>query len=173
MASSEHLLPEWNKALEQGRAIPMLVDHRPDELPDHTLTVIGLIDTKSFVGVFLPDDFQDGPLVRVKIPSLSAYQVSTIRTDSADAQAIHELWSQWNSGARASYITFVRSVALSLALVRLEEALQAALPVEEPKGEPKPSPAGAGAKRKTRARRSPGKKQSGPKRQRKDRGHTS
>ena len=44
MPSSEHFSMEINEALRRGRAIPMLVDYRPPEMPDHTLTVIGVID---------------------------------------------------------------------------------------------------------------------------------
>ena len=68
MPSSEHFSMEINEALRRGRAIPMLVDYRPPEMPDHTLTVIGVIDGADFQGAFLPDDYAGEELVRLTLP---------------------------------------------------------------------------------------------------------
>jgi hypothetical protein len=144
-------------ALRKGRAIPMLIEHHPPEMPDHALTVIGLLDTLSFEGAFIPDDFSGGGLVRMALPDCPV-DLFDIKTDSADAKAVHELWTKWHGGACERYLGFVRAVAVSLSLVQLNQVLESATPVESPAGKsPKQGarskPAGA-KRRATKGKRS-------------------
>eukprot|EP00456_Euglypha_rotunda_P059413 TRINITY_DN49608_c0_g2_i2.p1 TRINITY_DN49608_c0_g2~~TRINITY_DN49608_c0_g2_i2.p1 ORF type:complete len:126 (+),score=14.56 TRINITY_DN49608_c0_g2_i2:141-518(+) len=122
MASSEQLPPDLREALNRGRAIPLLVDYRSPELADHTLTVIGLIDSRSFEGIFLPDWYSGEDLVKIPLPSASTSDVSEIKADSADAAAVHELWSRWNSGIHNDYLQFARAMGLLLSISYLKAA---------------------------------------------------
>ncbi|HEX4892033.1 MAG TPA: hypothetical protein VFV47_02000 [Hyphomicrobiaceae bacterium] len=151
MASSEHLLPEAQAALREGRAIPMIVDYRPAEIPDHTLTVFGLIDSRTFSGSFLPDHFFGGESIRVEIAHPAVPPTPPLTTDSADAEAIHDLWFRWNNAVRDDFFALVRAVALSLTLERLNQAIQDALPVDVPADQ-------QASKRKGKVKRSPRKR---------------
>ncbi|WP_370305477.1 hypothetical protein [Sinimarinibacterium flocculans] len=157
MPSSEHFSTEINEALRLGRAIPMLVDYRPPELPDHTLTVIGLIDGADFQGAFLPDDYAGEELVRLTLPLHPESPVTEITTDSADAKAIHELWSRWHGGIRESYLLFTRVVAMALNLAKLQVALEAAEAVHEASSEPAPKAAAKKSKPSTKRKAAVGR----------------
>jgi hypothetical protein len=126
MSSYERLPAHLNRALMSGRAIALLVDYRPAELTDFSLTVIGLIDSVGFEGVFQADDDPSTELVRFPLPGGVRGSVPEIRTDSADARAIHELWSLRHSGVRDDYLQFTRTIATALSLARLDSALQGA-----------------------------------------------
>jgi hypothetical protein len=149
MSSSHHLPEHLNKALRSGRAIPFLVDHRHEKMPDCTLTVIGLIDTRSFEGVFLPDDFAEEEMVRVALPEISVV-TTKIKADCADAEAVHELWSLWIGGMVDRYLDFVNALAMSISLSQLDATLGSATPVDRPK--PKAQKSGASAKARARKR---------------------
>lgn len=126
MPSSERLPAHLNRALKSGRAIALLADYRPAEATDFSLTVIGLIDSVKFEGVLLADDDPSTEFVRLPLPGSVKGRVSEIRTDSADARAIHELWSLWNSGVCDGYLQFTRTIATALSLARLDSAPQGA-----------------------------------------------
>jgi hypothetical protein len=132
MLSSEYLPQAVKTALRKGRAIPMLVDFRHDEIPDHTFTVIGLIDTRSFQAVLLPDNFSDEKLVSLVMPEVNV-SVAKIKVDSADAEAIHELWSGWTSGVCQIYMDFVQTIARALSDCKFSQALEHAQVVDLPK----------------------------------------
>jgi hypothetical protein len=155
MSSFEYLSATTKTALRKGRAIPMLFNHRPDEMPGHTLTVVGLVDSKTFEGVFLPDDFTGTGLVSMKLPECE-FEFVDIQTDCADAKAVHELWSAWNGGVGDRYLAFVRVIALSLSLVELDRTLETATTVEAP--ERTPADPGASPKRGASKKRATGKK---------------
>jgi hypothetical protein len=129
MPAFDYLSEDAKSALRKGRAIPMFVEHRPREMPDHTLTVVGLLDTRTFQGVFLPDDFSGGELVNVKL-SDDKVDVFDLKSDSEDAKVIHELWTIWHEVGRERYLGVVRVIALSLALEQLDKMLASATPVE-------------------------------------------
>lgn len=126
MTLSHRLPAHFHQLVDSGRAIPMLADYRPAELPNHSLTVIGLIDTVGFESAFVGDDEVMTEMVRLKLPEGSLEHVSKIQTDSADALAIHELWSRWNGGVRDRYIQFTKTVATVLSMAGLNTALQEA-----------------------------------------------
>lgn len=126
MPSSERLPAHLNRALKSGRAITLLSDYRPAEATDFSLSVIGLIDSVKFEGVLLSDEDPSTEFVRLPLPGSVKGRVSEIRTDSADAHAIHELWSLWNSGVRDGYLQFTRTIATALSLAKLDSALQGA-----------------------------------------------
>lgn len=130
MASSEHLLPEAQAALHNGRAIPMVVDYRPAEMSDHTLTVVGMIDSRTFSAAFLPDDFSGGESIRVEIAHPPVPPTPPLTTDSADAEAIHDLWFRWNSSVRGEFLALIRAISFSLTLERLSQAIEHALTVK-------------------------------------------
>jgi hypothetical protein len=133
----------------------MLVDYRPPEMPDHTLTVIGTIDDVKFQGLFLPDDYAGEELVRLNLPPYPESPVTEIRTDSADAKAIHELWSRWHGGMLESYLQFTRAIAMALSLDKLQAALETAEVLHEATGAPAPKVTGK------KPKPSSGKKRSG------------
>lgn len=157
MPSSEHFSMEINEALRRGRAIPMLVDYRPPEMPDHTLTVIGVIDGADFQGAFLPDDYAGEELVRLTLPLQPESPVTELTTDSADAKAIHELWSRWHGGVLESYLLFTRAVAMALNLAKLQVALEAAEVVHEAPSEPAPKAAAKKSKPSTSKKKAVGR----------------
>jgi hypothetical protein len=133
MSSSEHLPEHLNKALRTGRAIPFLVDHCLESMPGYTLTVLGLIDTRSFEGVFLPDnESADEGMVRVTHPE-EPILVTRIRTNSTDAKAIHEFWSLWIGGVVDHYLDFISALSASMSISRINAALETAAPVDGPK----------------------------------------
>lgn len=74
----------------------------------------------------MPDDYAGEELVQVNNPPFPESPVIEIQTDSADAKAIHELWSRWHGGAHESYLQLTRTVAMALNLHRLREALETA-----------------------------------------------
>jgi hypothetical protein len=131
MPSSERLPAYLNQALKSGRAIALLADYRPPELADFSLTVIGLIDSVGFEGVFQADDDPSAELVRIPLPVCVSGRVPEIQTDSADARAIHELWSLWHSGVRDGYLQFTRTIATAISLARLDSALQGATVLDD------------------------------------------
>lgn len=106
MSSIHRLKPEHLDALKRGRAIPLLVDHRDLVCPGFTLSVIGTLDDQKFWGVFLADDEPDDELIDVELPTRLMLEPHPITSDSADAQAVHSLWSRWNAGMRESYLDF-------------------------------------------------------------------
>jgi hypothetical protein len=129
MPAIEHLTTSAQSALRKGRAIPMLVEHRPPEMPDHVLTVIGLIDTRTFEGVFVPKNFSGGELVGFNIPGVDV-ELFKIKTDCEDARAVHELWTLWHGGVCERYLSLVRTIALRLSLTQRGQVLESARPVE-------------------------------------------
>ncbi|MEC9358666.1 MAG: hypothetical protein VX836_12460 [Pseudomonadota bacterium] len=129
MSSFDQLPAYLSDALRRGRAIPLLVDYRPPEIADHSLTVIGLIDGASFEGVLLSDHERSDEFVRLQVPGCETAQIPAIETDSADARAVHELWARWHGGVRDGYLQFTRSIATAMALASLDAALQSATAV--------------------------------------------
>lgn len=125
MPSSDHLSSKLNLAIQNGRAISLLVDYRPPELPDHTFTVYGLIDGRDFEGTFVPDDYDGEELVHMPLPRYHDSVVPELKLDSEDAMAVHELWSLWNGGVRQDYLLFVKVLAQLLSQAKLLDALQA------------------------------------------------
>lgn len=154
MSAIEHLTPGTQTALRKGRAIPMLVEHHPPEMPDHVLTVIGLIDTQTFEGVFVPDDFSGGELVSMALPAVEV-ALFKVKTDSEDAQAIHELWTRWHGGVCERFLSFTRAIAIRLALVQLDQMLASATPVEPPASRPSAPEAKRATKRRATKRKRP------------------
>lgn len=156
MPTPEQLPTYLNQALKNGRAITLLADYRPAELASYSLTVFGLIDTVGFEGLLLADDDSGTEYIRVPLPGSVAGGVAEIRTDSADARAVHELWSLWNSGVRDNYLQFTRTIATAWSLARLDSALEGATVVgnksEETTSQPKKrrSKARAGAQPKSK-----------------------
>jgi hypothetical protein len=126
MPASERLPAHLTRAIKSGRAITLLADYRPAELTGLSLTVIGLIDRVSFEGVLLSDDEPNTEFVRLPLPDGACGDVPEIRTDSADARAIHEPWSLWHCGVRDGYLRFTRTIATALSLARPDEALRGA-----------------------------------------------
>jgi hypothetical protein len=129
MSSFDQLPAHLSDPLRRGRAIPLLVDYRPPEISDHSLTVIGLIDGASFEGVLLPDHERSDEFVRLQVPGCQIVQMPAIETDSADARAIHELWARWHGGVRDGYLRFTRSIATAMALATLDAVLNSATAV--------------------------------------------
>lgn len=163
MPSSEHLPADLVEAFRRGRAIPLLIDYRLPEANDHTLTVIGTIDDVHFHGLFLPDDYAGETLVRMNVPACPESPVTELKMDSADAKAIHELWSRWHGGVLESYLQFMRAIAFALSTDKLRTALESAevLGPATPTPEPKASGKNARSRRK--------KKRSAPPAAKKDR----
>jgi hypothetical protein len=152
MPAIEHLTTSAQSALRKGLAIPMLVEHCPPDMPDHVLTVIGLIDTRTFEGVFVPKDFSGGELVSLDIPGVDV-ELFKIKTDCEDARAVHELWTLWHGGVCERYLSLVRTIALRLSLAQLGQVLESARPVESAAG----GPTEPGAKRPSKRRAAKGK----------------
>lgn len=126
MSASERLPADLTRAIKSGRAITLLADYRPADLAGFSLTVIGLIDSVGFEGVILADDDPSTEFVRMPLPEGVSGSVPEFRTDSADARAIHALWSLWHSGVRDGYLRFTRTIATALSIARLDTALQGA-----------------------------------------------
>ena len=160
MSSIHRLKPEHLAALKNGRAIPLLVDHRDLVCPGFTLSVIGTIDDQKFWGVFLADDEPAAELVDVEL--------HPIASDSADAHAVHSLWSRWNTGMRQSYLDFFALMGRVVLREHLMSTLDAipdptdeAAPTSRKKREPKsgkPGRAKAGAKPEAKKRTKPSNK---------------
>ncbi|WP_380732329.1 hypothetical protein [Sinimarinibacterium flocculans] len=148
MPTSEQLPTYLNQALKDGRAITLLADYRPAELTSYSLTVFGLVDTVGFEGLLLADDDSGTEYVRIPLPGSVAGGVAEIRTDSADARAVHELWSLWNNGVRDNYLQFTGTIATAWALARLDSALAGATVVGDKSMETAPQ----AKKRRSRAR---------------------
>ena len=138
MPASERLPAHLTREIKSGRAITLLADYRPAELTGLSLTVIGLIDRVSFEGVLLSDDEPNTEFVRMPLPEGASGSVPVFRTDSADARAIHALWSLWHSGVRDGYLRFTRTIATALSLARLDSALQGATMVGDGPSESAP-----------------------------------
>ena len=168
MSSIHRLKPEHVAALKRGRAIPFLVEHRDLVCPGFTLSVIGTIDDQRFWGVFLADDEPDAELVDVELPTRSVLEPHPITSDSADAQAVHSLWSRWNTGMRQSYLDFFSLMGSVILRERLRSTLDAIPdPVDETgaastkKRKPKSGKSGkakAGAKPEAKKRTKPSDK---------------
>lgn len=158
MSALKRFSPAQFEALKRGRAIPFLIEHRDPALPDHTLSVIGQIDDGQFFGLFLPDDDPECELVDVPITGLQVEISFPIVTDSADAQAIHRLWTEWNGGVRQAYLELSRLIGRVLARARLLETLDVSPADREPPPDaPTPSKGTReqGARTKIRKRRTP------------------
>lgn len=125
MSSIHRHKPEHLAALMNGRAIPFLIDHRGPECPNHSLSVIGLIDDQRFCGVCLADDDPDAELVDLALPPPLHLEPHPIQSDAADAQAAHNLWSRWNAGERQDYLEFFALMGQMLARDRLMGLLDA------------------------------------------------
>lgn len=158
MSASERLPADLNSALKSGRAITLIADHRPAEGAEFSLTVIGLIDSVQFVGVFHEDGDLSTEFVQLPLPGGGNGSVSEIQTESTDARAIHQLWSLWNSGVRDGYLQFTRTIATALSLAKLNSALQGATvfpndpaeAVSQPK-QKKRRPASGGSTKRSRS----------------------
>lgn len=168
MSSIHRFKPELNASLKRGRAIPFLIDHRGPECPGYTLSVIGLLDDQRFCGVCLADDDPDTELVDLALPPPLHLEPLPIQSDSADAQAVHNLWSRWNAGERQGYLEFFSLMGQVLARDRLMRLLDAvpdpsdktastSAKKRKPKS-PKSSKAKADAKPKAKKRTKPSDK---------------
>jgi hypothetical protein len=124
--------PEQLDALKRGRAIPFLIEHRGSACPGYTLSVIATLDDQRFCGLFLPEAAPDCELVCVPIEGRMLPRPYPITSDSPDARAIHQLWSDWESGVRDLYLDFFALMGRVLARERLTEALDAVPPPPEP-----------------------------------------
>jgi hypothetical protein len=123
MSAIKRFSAEQIDALQQGRAIPLLIEYRDSEFPDHSLSVIGQMDDGAFWGILVPDDDPDCELVTIPMTSITVPQPYPIASDAPDAQAIHRLWSEWEGGVRDAYIALFRRVGRRLARERMMEAL--------------------------------------------------
>lgn len=111
-ASSNYLIHKHFAAIEKGRAFPLLTDYPPPEMPGYTLSVYGLVDSRRFAAVLLPDDYVNGEILNLHIPITYQEPVATLKLDSEDAAAVHELWSSWNGGVHDSLLLFTRNLGL-------------------------------------------------------------
>jgi uncharacterized protein YdaU (DUF1376 family) len=156
MSSIHRLKPEHLAALKNGRAIPFLIDHRDLVCPGFTLSVIGTIDDQKFWGVFLADDEPDAELVDVELLTRLMLEPHPITSDSADAQAVHSLWSRWDTGMRQSYLDFFSLMGGLILRERLMSTLDAIPAPSDKKASPstkkaKPKSAKSGKSSKTKA----------------------
>lgn len=146
MSSIHRFKPEHVAALKRGRAVPFLVEHRDLRCPGFTLSVIGTIDDQKFWGVFLADDEPDAELVDFELPTRLMLEPHPIASDSADAQAVHSLWSRWNTVMRQSYLDFFALMGSVILRERLMSTLDAI---------PDPTDEAASTSRKKRKPKSP------------------
>lgn len=163
MSSIHRLKPEHLAALKNGRAIPLLVDHRDLVCPGFTLSVIGTIDDQKFWGVFLADDEPAAELVDVELQTRLMLEPHPIASDSADAHAVHSLWSRWNTSMRQSYLDFFALMGSVILRERLMSTLDAIpAPSDETASAPtkkaKPKSAKSGRSSKPKAGAKPKKR---------------
>ncbi|TJY56202.1 hypothetical protein E4T66_19760 [Sinimarinibacterium sp. CAU 1509] len=154
MPSSDHLPADLAEALRRGRAIPLLLDYRLPEACDYTLSVIGTIDDAHFHGLFLPDTYAGEKLVRMNVPGCPESPIVELKTDSADANAIHELWSRWHGGVLEGYLQFMRAIAYVLSMDKLQAALETAEVLDPVADTPEPKAPDRKSQSKGRKKRS-------------------
>ncbi len=124
--TSIHRLPlDTERALKSGRAIAFLTDYRHPRLADHTFTVVGFLDTRAFESVLVPDEDPDCELVRCEMPVGPCF-VSEVPFESADARAVHELWTSWVGGFHNDCLRLLDFLAHAREQARLIAALAAA-----------------------------------------------
>jgi hypothetical protein len=124
VTSINRLHPDTLRALKGGRALVLLGDYRHPILPDHTFTVVGFLDTGGFEGTLIPDEDPDCDLARMELP-LGPHVVTATFLESADARAVHALWSAWHTGVRADYMRFIEFIAEVLRRDRLDKVMRA------------------------------------------------
>lgn len=143
MPTLDQLSQKVQDAIARGRAIPLLLDYRPENLPDYTLTVYGLIDGNEFEGTFCKDGEKLTNSVVVPLPPSEESPVPELALSSGDAIAVHNIWSIWHSSARANYLRFTEVMTQAINQARLLATLQSAKPVETATKAPaKKTPAG-------------------------------
>ncbi|TXH04468.1 MAG: hypothetical protein E6R07_07315 [Nevskiaceae bacterium] len=110
----------------------MLVDYRLAQAPEYALMVYGLLDDRDFIGQYLADSDQGREWISVPLPRHHPDAVvPDLKLDSADAEAIHELWSHWNGGVCDDYLLFTHAMADVISQDRVREALSAAIDVSD------------------------------------------
>lgn len=130
MPSLNQLPQKVQDAIARGRAIPLLLDYRPENLSGHALTVYGLIDGIEFEGTFCADNHKGTDWISVPLPQYSESSAPELKLDSEDATAVHEIWSMWHNSVRANYLRFIEVMAQVINQDRLLAALQSAEPVK-------------------------------------------
>ena len=124
MSAFKRFTPAQLDALKRGRAIPFLVEHRDAVCPGYSLSVIGTLEDEKFCGLFLEDDAPDCEMVQIPIDGPMLTHPYGVKSDSADAHAIHRLWSSWDAGMRATYLDFFALMGRVLTRERLLRALE-------------------------------------------------
>lgn len=129
MPTLDQLSQKVQDAIACGRAIPLLLDYRLENLPEYALSVYGLIDGIEFEGTFCKDGENLTDAVAVPLPCEDT-PAPKLTLNSGDATAVHKIWSAWHSSARVNFLRFTEVIAQLINQNRLLAALQSAKPVK-------------------------------------------